>query len=230
MPEEHARTPATLALNTKLEDDFISPLTVVRGALELLRDNPDLPPDDRQRFVATALRGCAQLEKGVMQLAKTVYDAGHMALEGDERVSAAPAGGVFDARIAFDDAQDTVEIDLSDFAFTNAQIVNDFYDFIDARVDDTERDWYFVVNHGNCSVWPEAWVAFAYRGKRLGVARSLGTVRYDAEANDGAGQSGATHGRWAHVDPEMLASREAALARVAELRRVAAASSKPGRG
>ena len=39
--------PGAAALSTILEEDFIAPLTAVRGALEILRDRPDLEPSFR---------------------------------------------------------------------------------------------------------------------------------------------------------------------------------------
>ena len=41
---------STEALGTKLEQDFVAPLTAVRGALELLRDFPDMSELERERF------------------------------------------------------------------------------------------------------------------------------------------------------------------------------------
>ena len=59
---------STVALNTKVEADFVGPLTAVRGALEILRDYPDLGEVERGRFVSTALRSCQQLERAVHDL------------------------------------------------------------------------------------------------------------------------------------------------------------------
>jgi hypothetical protein len=50
-----------LALETKLEQEFVSPLTAVRGALEILRDFLDLPPNERARFIATALAAALRM-------------------------------------------------------------------------------------------------------------------------------------------------------------------------
>ncbi len=218
MPEPAAGMQLPLALNTKLEEDFISPLTAVRGAIEILRDYPDLAADERNRFIETALRECARLEKGVADLAETVYAAG-------QRAHLRPATSLspetyreYAGRIRFHDAIDVVEIDFSDFAFRNSKIVNDFHDVIEAEVSATGRDWYFVVNHQACSVWPEAWVAFAHRGKKVQVAHALATVRYAAEPDSGDQSSNASR---AGHDPNMFASRDLALAHVEELRHAA---------
>ena len=66
---EPADTSVTLALNTKLEKDFVAPLTAVRGALEILRDFPDLDARERQQFVETALESCSRLTVGINDLA-----------------------------------------------------------------------------------------------------------------------------------------------------------------
>ena len=58
----------------------------------------------------------------------------------------------------------------------------------------------FLVNHHNCRVWPEAWVAFAHRSKKIATNFSLGTFRY-AEGDSEARAS----------DPTLLGSRAEAL-------------------
>lgn len=219
MPDEMSGPRLPLALNTKLEEDFVSPLTAVRGAIEILRDYPDLADDERNRFIESALRECARLEKGVAELAETVYAAG-------QRAQSRPASSLspetyreYAGRIRFHDAIEVVEIDFSYFAFSSSKVVNDFHDVIEEEIEATGRDWYFVVNHRACSVWPEAWVAFAHRGKKVQVAHALGTVRYAAgsETDDAAAAGAQTH----RTDPNMFPSRDLALAQVEALRRAA---------
>ena len=96
------------------------------------------------------------------------------------------------------------DFDYSSFVFSSAAVVNEFYDVIEWIVDRTGRDWYFVVNFRDCTVWPEAWVAFAHRGKRINVSHALGTVRYAERDDDEEGGH----------DPDLLGSREAAFARI----------------
>lgn len=210
----------TLALNTKVEADFVSPLTAVRSALEILRDFPDLADDERQRFVQSALRGCARLEQGVEHLAETVYAAGQQT---EARKPSDMPQADFDElqqRIRFHADIDTVEIDFSGFRFSNAKIVNGFYDVIDTAVEQTERTWYFLVNYRDCSVWPEAWIAFAHRGKKVNTGYSLGTVRY-ADYDTPPDQNR----RDTHLgvsDPDFFDSRRAALARIEEMKKMKA--------
>ena len=80
MTEDNASPHPTLAPSTEVEEDFVAPLTAVRGALEILRDVPALGEDERLRFVGTVLRGCARPDNGVEALAQTVYAAGQQAL------------------------------------------------------------------------------------------------------------------------------------------------------
>lgn len=201
-----SRIPATLALKTKVEEDFVSPLTAVRGALEILRDFPDLECEERLRFVNTALKECARLEQGIEQLAYTVYAAGQR--------GQSPEAGSADARVyagrvhIFHDIE-AIEIDFSDFEFSSSDIVNDFYDVIDGMIEDTGRKWYLLVNYSNCSIWPEAWVAFAHRGKKVNANQSLGTVRFVTP--DETAPS-------ANPDPNMLESRDVAMAKIEEMK------------
>ena len=38
---------------------------------------------------------------------------------------------------------------------------------IDAAIEQTGRQWHIAVNFRNCKIWPEAWVAYDRRGKRV---------------------------------------------------------------
>ena len=206
MPEDRQGPQSTLALNTKVEEDFVAPLTAVRGALEILRDFPALGDDERRRFVSTALRGCTQLERSVEELAGTVYAAGQT-IESVESLDQ----GEYAGRINVLEDIEVIEIDFSEFVFSNSNVVNEFYDAIDGVIRSTGRSWFFLVNNRDCSIWPEAWVAFAHRGKKVAVNHSLGTVRY-AERPDSDDASDAP------FDPDLFASREAALAKIEELK------------
>lgn len=203
---------STLVLNTKLEDDFIAPLTAIRGALELLRDHPDMEPDVRLRFVEAAVRECARLERGVEQLAATVYREPGRTPSPPE----SPDASEFGSRIRLLAELEIVDLDFSDFVFANSNKVNGFYDAIERAVGATGRKWYFAVNFRNCRIWPEAWVAFAHRGKKLSVNYALDTVRYAAapETEDDIAKTSAE----TVDDPNLYPSRDAAFAHVAELR------------
>ncbi len=210
MPEQPEAELSTLALSTKVEEDFVSPLTAVRGSLEILRDFPNLDQAERQRFLEAALQSCSRLEKGVEALSKAVYEAGLKSLgAGAAEPETAPEEKSDNLRrIRLLDDLGVVEIDLEGYIFRNSDMVNEFYDQIERLVVASGRDWYFLINFANCSIWPEAWVAFAHRGKKINVVYSLGTVRYAADDDD----QGETAG--GDLDPNFHGSREAALARI----------------
>ncbi len=208
MAEDRPAPPETLALSTKVEEDFVAPLTSLRGALEILRDFSDLSEEERARFLDTALRGCVRLEQSVEDLAKAVYAAGQQAETSSSAAPLKDSHQIYADRVHVLDDMGIIEIDFSDFAFSNSDIVNEFYDTIEAIIDRTGRSWYFVVNFKDCSVWPEAWVAFAHRGKRINVSHALGTVRYASRDDDEDAQ-----------DPNLLESRAAAFARIDEMKR-----------
>ncbi len=198
-------TDIAAALSTKLEEDFVAPLTAIRGALEILRDFSDLDSAERGKFVDTALAECARLERGVDHLAETVYDAGRRAHAADP----APATDArFAERIHLLDELDTIEVDFSDFVFDSSDTVNAFFTAIEDTLAGAGRDCFFLANYTDVRIWPEAWVAFAHRGKKITVGLSLGTVRYTL--GEGAGPGSA--------DADMYHSREEALAAIEDLR------------
>lgn len=213
--------PDTTTLNTKVEEDFASPLTAVRGSLEILRDYPDLEADRRQRFVENALLECARLERAIDELAYAVYAAARRATPpaAPEAQTAGSPGPDYASRIQVLAAQEIVEVDFSDFEFSDTATVNAFFDALEATVRETGRHWYFMTDFRNCRVWPEAWVAFAHRGKKLRVNYGLGAVRY-AEA--GAAEPRA---RSRTYEPGLCASRDEALAEIAEMKSAAMALS-----
>ena len=176
-----------------------------------MRDFSDLSSEDRERFISNALQDCARLELGVEQLASTVYTS----VDDTEQVPSDSEpdekDSVYSERIRFFEEEQVVEVDFSHFVFSSSKIVNDFYDGLDKLIEGTGKRWYVVVNYHQCSVWPEAWVAFAHRGKKVNVSYSLGTVRYiDASAVDENSSQ--------LQDPELFVSRDDALAKIAQLR------------
>ena len=216
MANNGADAQITLALNTILEEDFVSPLTAVRGALEILRDFPDLSAVDRQRFVTTALNECARLEQGVEHLAATVYSAGQRTHMQSSQNLSEKEYGEYASRIRVLDEFEAIEVDFSDLEFSSSKLVNDFYDVLDKLVEGSGRCWYFIVNYKGVSIWPEAWVAFAHRGKMVNVSYSLGTVRY-VERDVATGET-SSQDRTYDYDPDMFDSREQALTHIQEMR------------
>ncbi len=122
----------------------------------------------------------------------------------------------YGALISFDHDHAAMDVDFSDFEFTDSRLVNQVYDAIERRIAESgRRQWYFLVNYRNCSVSPAAWVAFAHRGKRLNIAHSLGSFRYAAA--DATAEEIARRAEREDFDANLLPSRAAALAKVAEL-------------
>lgn len=197
-------TDQTHALSTKLEEEFVAPLTTIRGALEILRDVPDLNPAEREKFVANALGACATLQQGVEGLAGTVYSAARKSGVVTVRTGTLePTPGPYQDRMHMDADQTLFEIDFSGYEFTSTEEVNAFFDAIEAEIARAKVKWHFLVNVTNLSIWPEAWVAFAHRSKRVAVNFALATVRYVNE--DATSQP---------ADREVAVSREQALARL----------------
>ncbi len=211
MSEDPASEYSTLALNTKVEESFVTPLTAIRGALEILRDFPDLQPAQRKQFIDTALMECARLARGVDELAETVYAAGERGMSQDAPEPTSAEEQEFAKRVIVLNDLKIIDIDFSDYEFCNSDMVNDFYDYIDRTAERLGEDYYFAVNFRACRIWPEAWVAFAHRSKKVRITYALGTVRYV----DGGDASKAN----TPSDPDIAPSREAAFKIIAAARR-----------
>lgn len=121
-----------------------------------------------------------------------------------------------DRRIAFHDDIQTMEADFSDFHFDNAETVNRVYDRLEERIAQTgEELWFFMVNLYGTRIDPEAWLAYSRRGKALNLSHSMGSVRFDPSDETRAQIERAANTEF--FDPNLFATREDALARIAEL-------------
>jgi hypothetical protein len=123
----------------------------------------------------------------------------------------------FGDRILFHPEHQIVEVDLSGVTFEGSRDVNRLYDALEAKLAATGRKWFFLVNYGNCTIMPDAWVAFASRGKRANLAHSLGSVRFDATTETSA--TIVTAAARESFDANLLTSRDAAVARIGEMRK-----------
>lgn len=83
-------------------------------------------------------------------------------------------------RLRFDAALRIMEVDFSHLTFHHSRDVNDFYDYLEERIKETNRKWFFLVNLNGCDILPAAWGQYSLRGKRLNLAASLGSARYAA--------------------------------------------------
>lgn len=121
-----------------------------------------------------------------------------------------------DARISFHDDIQTMEADFSGFHFGNTDIVNRFYDRLEARIADTgEAQWFFMINLNGTRIDPVAWTAYSRRGRALNLAHSMGSVRFDASEETLRQITRAANTE--AFDPNLFSSRDAALARIAEM-------------
>lgn len=122
-----------------------------------------------------------------------------------------------DRRVAFLTSAETMEIDLGQVHFRTSADVNAFYDRLEELIAESGEDlWFFLVNYSGCRIDPAAWVTFSRRGKTLNLAHSMGSVRVDASEETRA-QIERDAGTEA-FDPNLFASREAALARIAGMK------------
>lgn len=211
MTPDTSKETSSAAVATTLEDDFVSPLTAIRGSLEVLRDTPDIAADDRGRFIDIGLRACARLEQAISALADTVYASA----PAEAATAADPERRGYLARIAFLHELQVLDLDFSDYLFDSSQAVHHFFDVIDEAMEESGRQWYMAVNFRNCKIWPEAWVAYAYRGKQLNTLYALAAVRYAAPVH---GVRQVNRGKLEGLESDPFPSRDAALAALAKLR------------
>ncbi len=86
----------------------------------------------------------------------------------------------FVRRVSFDPERQIMEVDFSHFTFHHSRDVDEFYDYLEERIAESGRRWFFLVNLNGCEILPAAWVSYARRGKRLNQGGALGSVRYAA--------------------------------------------------
>lgn len=135
-------------------------------------------------------------------------------LDHDTEIQFTPEG--IDSRLSFDEERMIFEVDLGHVHFHNSADVNAFYDRVEERIDATDEPWwFFLINYQGCRIDPAAWIAFSHRGKAVNLAHSMGSVRYDASPETRA-QIERAAGTEA-FDPNLFATRDEAIARIAEL-------------
>ena len=122
----------------------------------------------------------------------------------------------FVRRISFDPDTVIMDVDFSHFTFHHSRDVDDFYDFIETRIQETDRKWFFLVNLNGCQILPGAWVQYALRGKRLNKAASLGSARYAAGSE--TEEDIRLRAESAGFRPNIRNTRDEALALIEEMR------------
>lgn len=121
----------------------------------------------------------------------------------------------FVRRIAFDPETGVMHADFSHFVFHHSRDVNEFYDHIEARIQSTGRQWFFLVDLNGCQIQPAAWVQYALRGKRLNKTHSLGSVRFAAGSETEADIRLRAESQG--FDPNIRNTRSEAITRLREL-------------
>ena len=109
-----------------------------------------------------------------------------------------------------------MQIDLTDLVLQDSSSVGALYDMLERHAAATGVKWFFLINYLNCRIYPEAWVTFANRGKKFNIAFSLGTVRYNTE--DETNTEILRRASEEKFDANLVATREAALAKLAKMR------------
>lgn len=122
----------------------------------------------------------------------------------------------FAPRVSFLPQEQIMEVDFHGFTFHHSRDVNDFYDYIEKRIIETDRKWYFLINYNKCQIMPEAWVHYARRGKALNIAASLGSVRYatGSETEEEIRQRAQSQ----EFRPNIRNTRDEAIARIDEMK------------
>lgn len=126
------------------------------------------------------------------------------------------SAGEIARRISFDPDGPIMEADFSGFTFHHSRDVDDVYDHIEERIKESDRKWFFLVNMDGCEIMPEAWVRYAYRGKRLNIAASLGSVRFAPGSETEADIRARAESQG--FRPNIRNTRDEALTRIAELK------------
>lgn len=112
------------------------------------------------------------------------------------------ASGGKQPRISFDESRHFVEIDLSGQDFEEPGPVIDFFRELDRRIDETGRDWFFLVHDAGLRIEPAAWTTWADCSGRSRKKHGLGTARHPDPDGYGAKIG----------DPTRFPTRAAALA------------------
>lgn len=160
-----------------VEDDFVSPLTMIRGVLEMLREDPSLADGPACRFLDLALEDCDRLGESIDRLIENNPEFVKQAKRRNVMTGSADLVSIRErVSLLVDDR--IMEVDFSDYRFADTADVYRFHDIIDAVARESGDQWYIMVNFRNCTIEPTAWGAFAHRGQQTNKNHSLGTVRY----------------------------------------------------
>jgi hypothetical protein len=124
---------------------------------------------------------------------------------------------VLSRRLHFFPDAEVMDVNFAEMVFRHSVDVDFVFDFIEARIAETARKWYFLVNYEATEIEPRAWVEYARRGKALNEAWSLGSVRY-APGSETAEQI-RMRAQSQDFRPNIRNTREEAIERIQELKR-----------
>lgn len=132
----------------------------------------------------------------------------------------------FMRRVRFLKDEVIMDVDFSYITFNHSRDVDDFYDYLEERIKQTDRKWFFLINLNGCEILPAAWIRYAHRGKHLNIAASLGSARYAAgsETEEEIRMRAESQG----FRPNIRNTREEALALIEEMRAEILASGDHG--
>lgn len=122
----------------------------------------------------------------------------------------------FEPRVSFLTESEIMEIDLSGLRLRHSRDVDDLIDYLERRIEETGRRWFFLINYSGCLIEPAAWVQWARRGKELNLGGSLGTVRFETGSQTEADIRLRAESQG--FNPNIRSTRGEALARLKELR------------
>lgn len=128
-----------------------------------------------------------------------------------------------DSRITFHHELEIMEVDFSDFSFTESSDVNTVYDAIERQIAKTNRKWYFMVNYRGTKIDPDAWFQYARRGKDINVSSSLGSVRFDPREPTRAEIMKRAESE--NFNPNLVSTRDEAVERILVMKRESAVTS-----
>ncbi len=120
------------------------------------------------------------------------------------------------SRVKFHKKLQIMEVDCSDMMFDTAQQVNEFYDMVDEKLEATGQKWYFLINYRNCRLAQWAWLPFSRRGKKVNIAYSLGTARF--EVDEATGSTILEKSEQESFEANLYATRDSALAKIEEMK------------
>ena len=122
-----------------------------------------------------------------------------------------------ESRINFNNDMNIMEVDFSNLTFLNSGDVNLVYDAVERMINETEKQWYFLVDYSNTRIEPDAWFQHAVRGSSLNEQKSLGTVRFNPlePARKALLRRSTLDEKF---NPNLVSSREEAIIRIVEMK------------